>query len=423
MDNKPSRYDKYSAPKYNNPQKKLSDFIPPEKIAQKEIEQSKKPKVNPPTTPETIDTIDLSQKNKTEQKSPKQKRVFKILKNKKILFGVIAILILVSLSGYFLLHKRPIKVVKPIQKIVSPVPTKPISNLVPSNLSGLMVSPSLNNLPVTGVMIENSVFARPQSGLGSASVVFEALAEGGISRFLALFQDTSPNSVGPIRSARPYYVSWDLGFDAPYSHVGGSPEALADINSWNVKDLNQFYNGDYYQRITSRSAPHNVYTSIARLNQLEASDGFGKSVFTSWPRKSDSPLKIPTAKTINLTLSSSDYNVSYAYNSAGNNYLRSEGGTPHIDANTNTQISPKVVIAIVVPWSLEADGYHLSYQTIGTGTAYIFQDGGVTIGQWSKSSNNSQILFTDSSGQSIKLNAGQTWITAVGDTGSVAYTP
>ncbi len=249
------------------------------------------------------------------------------------------------------------------------------------------------------------------------------MAEGGISRFLALFQDTQPSSIGPIRSARPYYVSWDLGFDAPYSHVGGSPEALTDITNWGVKDLNQFYNGNYYQRITSRYAPHNVYTSIARLNQLEASDGFGKSNFTSWPRKPDGPLKIPTAKTINFTLSSADYNVNYIYNPTANDYLRSEGGAPQIDANTNSQISPKVVIAIIVPYALESDGYHLVYQTIGSGTAYIFQDGGVTIGQWSKANNNSQILFTDNSGQNIKLNAGQTWITALGDSNSVSYSP
>ena len=424
MDKKPSRYDRYSAPKYHSPDKKLSDFIPPEKVAQKEIEQVKKSETNISVKSENIETIDLGQKNKTDQKPVKKNNIVSKIKNKKVILILILGLIIIIVISFLVFYKKPTRISSKInQKIVTSAPTKPVSNLVPSNLSGLMVNPSINNLPVTGVMIENSVFARPQSGLGSASVVFEALAEGGISRFLALFQDTSPNSVGPIRSARPYYVSWDLGFDAPYSHVGGSPEALTDITNWNVKDLNQFYNGNYYQRITSRLAPHNVYTSIARLNQLEASDGFGKSIFTSWPRKTDSPLKIPTAKTINLTLSSSDYNVSYQYNPAGNDYLRSEGGAPHIDANTNTQISPKVVIAIVVPWSLEADGYHLVYQTIGTGAAYIFQDGGVTIGQWSKSSNTSQILFTDSSGKSIQLNSGQTWITAIGDTSSVAYSP
>ena len=425
MDKKPSRYDKYSAPKYVNHERKLTEFVPPEKIAEKEIKNGEKIEIKVKANDvEPEDNQNSSENSAIESKPKSKNKYLKFFTKKPVIIIIVLILIAGGLSGYYLISRKTVKAVpKTVQKVVAPTPKKPVSNLVPSNLTGLMVDPSLNNLPVTGVMIENSVFARPQSGLGSAGVVFEALAEGGISRFLALYQDTSPNSVGPIRSARPYYISWDLGFDAPYSHVGGSPEALSDIQNWSVKDLNQFYNGNYYQRISSRAAPHNVYTSIARLNQLEASDGFGKSIFTSWQRKADSPLKIPTAKTINLTLSSSDYNVTYTYNPSTNEYLRDEGGAPHIDANTNTQISPKVVIAIVVPWNLEADGYHLAYQTIGSGTAYIFQDGGVTIGQWSKSSNNSQILFTDSSNQPIKLNAGQTWITAIGDSNSVAYTP
>ena len=432
----PSRYDKYSPPKFHKPKPTNSEFITPEKIAETEIKSAEKQTEAKPmsTEPKYIniesvdETIDMNDNQKQLPKNQKNEKNWfsRMSKKKKILLiTVLALLILLSVGLYFFVfnHKTVTKKPSSNSSNTTKIITKPVSDLVPSNLTGLMVNPSVNNLPVTGVMIENSLFARPQSGLGSAGVVFEALAEGGISRFLALYQDTQPSSVGPIRSARPYYVTWDLGFDAAYSHVGGSPEALADITNWNVKDLNQFYNGNYYQRISSRAAPHNVYTAISTLNQLEASDGFGKSNFTSWPRKSDSPLKVPTAKTINITLSSSDYNVSYAYNPATNEYLRSEGGSPHIDANTNTQISPKVVIAIVVPYSLESDGYHLAYQTIGSGVAYIFQDGGVTIGQWSKSSNTSQILFSDNSGSSIKLNSGQTWITAIGDTGSISYSP
>ncbi len=424
MDEKSSRYDKYTSPKFHQAHKELNDFVSPEEIAKNE--ESENIPIVTPTTGKIIPTVQQEPNNNSSKNMKKSKKLIRQFKKHPKLFSLILILLIIILAGtYYLLvfKKNPVKPPKRIVKSNVQTPLKVVSNLVPSNLTGLLVNPSFNNLPVTGVMIENSDFARPQSGLGSAGVVFEALAEGGISRFLALFQDTQPSSIGPIRSARPYYVSWDLGFDAPYSHVGGSPEALTDITNWGVKDLNQFYNGSYYQRITSRAAPHNVYTSVATLNKLEASDGFGKSNFTSWPRKADSPLKIPTAKTINLTLSSSDYNVNYIYNPTANDYLRSEGGSPQIDANTNSQIAPKVVIAIVVPYALESDGYHLVYQTIGTGAAYIFQDGGVTIGQWSKANNNSQILFTDNSGKEIKLNSGQTWVTAVGDSNSISYSP
>jgi hypothetical protein len=308
--------------------------------------------------------------------------------------------------------------------------TKPkaiISDLVPSTLTGLQVSPSVNKTPVTGVMVENSTYARPQSGLSQAGVVFEALAEGGVTRFLALYQDTAPANVGPIRSVRPYYLQWALGFDASIAHVGGSPDALNDIATWNVKDLNQFYNGSYYHRISSREAPHNVYTAISDLNTLEAKKGYNSVNFTGFPRKTAAPSTKPAAETINLNLSSADYNDTYGYDKTTNTYNRSEDGTPMIDANTNKQVSPTVVIAMVVPWSqgaLDSSGaYYSVYQTIGSGQADIFEDGNVVVGHWSKTSNTSQIQFTDANNQPVKLDAGQTWITAIKTSGEVSYSP
>ena len=339
---------------------------------------------------------------------------------------VAAAIILLAAFGTLLVlshHKKPVTaVVKPaIIKVVKP-------KTVPSTLSGLPVDPSVNKRTVTGVMIENSTDARPQSGLGQAMVVFEAVAEGGVTRFLALYQDTSPSSVGPIRSARPYYIQWALGFDAGYAHVGGSSDGLADIKAWGVRDLDQFANAGAYQRISTRAAPHNVYTSIAALNQLETAKGYTTSTFTGFVRKAkESPSKMPTAKTIDLTLSGPAYNVHYDYNAPTNSYNRSEGGASHIDANTNTQISPKVVIAMVIPESngaLDSSGaYYSNYAVIGSGPVYVFQDGTVTMGQWSKSSNTSQITFTDASGQPIKLNPGQTWLTAVSAPAKVGYAP
>jgi hypothetical protein len=296
------------------------------------------------------------------------------------------------------------------------------STTVPSTLTGLPVDPSVNQRPVTGVMIENSTWARPQSGLGQAGVVFEAIAEGGITRFLALFQDTQPTNVGPIRSVRPYYEQWALGFDAGLAHVGGSPEALSDIKKWKVRDLDEFYNAGYYHRISSRQAPHNMYTGIPTLNQLETKKGFTSSSFTGFPRKRESPAKTPTASVIKFTLSGPDYNVVYRYDAATNSYKRAEAGAAHIDANNGGQIAPKVVIAMIMHYGLEKDGYHSDYNAIGSGPVDIFQDGTVTAGQWSKTSASSQISFTSANGKAIKLNPGTTWLTAIAQSSYVSYT-
>ncbi len=295
---------------------------------------------------------------------------------------------------------------------------------VASNLSGLQVDPAINERPVTGVMIENSLDARPQSGLDQAGVVFEAIAEAGITRFLALFQDTQPDYIGPVRSVRPYYAQWCLSFDCALAHVGGSPEGLSAIRAWGVKDLDQFANSGAYWRISSRYAPHNMYTSISKLQAVEKQKGFGAAKHTPFTRKKETASKTPNATTINFNISSASYNSAFTYKAKTNNYARSEGGAPHYVTDgkgTKTQITPKVVIAMIVPYGLKSDGYHSDYNAVGTGKAYIFQDGTVQIGTWSKSSNGAALKFIGSDNKPIALNPGQTWITALGDTGRLTY--
>lgn len=347
---------------------------------------------------------------------------------KKEWLVLVAVILLIGVGTAVWVFAHPSA--KPVLAKKAPVATKSVAvvpTTVPSTLSGLPVNPSLNSGPVTAVMIENSDGARPQSGLSQAGVVFEAVAEGGVTRFMALYQDTAPNNVGPIRSARPYFVAWALGFDAGYAHVGGSPDGLADIRSWQVRDLDQFFNGSSYHRITTRYAPHNVYTAISTLNQLETAKGYTSSNYTGFARKAAAPTKVPTAATINLSLSGPDYNPTYNYNAATNSYDRSEGGAPQIGANTNARISPKVVIAMVTPearGALDSSGaYYSNYQVIGSGPVDIFQDGLVVSGQWTKSSNTSQIVFTDAAGKTIPLDPGQTWITAVTSSQAIAFTP
>lgn len=305
------------------------------------------------------------------------------------------------------------------------VALKPIVVPITSPLTGMPVSAAQAKLPVTAVMIENSDAARPQAGLSQAGIVFEAVAEGGITRFMALFQEAQPSNVGPIRSLRPYYLQWAMGFDAAVAHVGGSPDALADVNSWGSKDINEFYYGSSFHRISTREAPHNVYTSIAALNSVESNKGWTTSKFTGFSRKSDSPNKSPNATSIDMNPSYADFEVHYSYNPTNNNYLRSEAGTVHMDSNTGTQIEPKVVVAMVVPESqgaLDATGaYYSNYQVIGSGPLYIFQDGTVTTGTWSKAGNADQLQFLDANNNPLKLNAGQTWITALASNGELTY--
>jgi len=346
-----------------------------------------------------------------------------LTRKQQIVCGIVVVVLAFGIGASWTLlhHKRSVVAVEPPHKAKKMVPPK----IIYSTLSGLPVpDESVNQRPVTAVMVENSLDARPQSGLSQAGVVFEAVAEGGVTRFMALYQDTTPTDVGPIRSARPYYISWALGFDAAYAHVGGSDEALADIKAWSVHDMNQFYNGSYYHRVNTRAAPHNVYTGIDTLNKLEAAKGY-TSTFTGFPRGKEAASTPPTATSLDFRLSGPIYDPHYDYNPATNSYDRSEAGEPQTDAATGKQLSPKVVIAMVVPLgrgALDSSGaYYSDYATIGSGQAYIFQNGTLTTGTWAKSSNTAQLTFTDAAGQAIPLNRGQTWISAVSGTNQVSY--
>lgn len=392
-------------------------FVPPEKVAEHEVD-----------APEHIDDeIDMSVPPTDHSEKirwwTRASKWFKALSRKQKAALIVAAVVALSAIGgglYALLKDNGPKV-----KVVPAANVKPVpkSDKVPSTLTGLLVAPDVNKVPVTAVMIENSRDARPQSGLSDAGVVFEAIAEGGITRFMALYQDTSPESVGPVRSVRPYYLDWAHGFDASIAHVGGSPEALQQIKNEGLKDLDQFYNSKYYNRVNSRYAPHNVYTSIPKLNELEASKGIGGSNFTGFARKKDAPAKQPTASAIQVNISSKLYNSSYTYDTATNSYLRTMANQPHVDEKSGKQIAPKVVIALVTRYGIQNDGKHSEYDVVGSGQAIVFQDGTATTVNWQKPAKDKQITFTDNAGKTFALNAGQTWIVAVDNAQKIAWQP
>ena len=284
-----------------------------------------------------------------------------------------------------------------------------------SPLTGLPVaSKAATTQAVTAIMIENSPDARPQSGLKQAGVVFEAIAEGGITRFLTLHQQDKPQLIGPVRSLRMYYVDWLAPFNASVAHVGGSYAALKEIRTSKYRDIDQFFNGSYYWRAADRYAPHNVYTSFAKLDALNKAKGYTSSTFTGFARTDEKPSTKPSATrvTINFNNYASLYNTSYTYDKKSNSYLRYLAGQPHLDREKG-QINPKVVIALKVDeTTVLEDGYRESINAIGSGSAIIFQNGTATQAIWHKASRGKQLTFT-SAGKEIPLVRGQTWIAAV----------
>jgi hypothetical protein len=305
----------------------------------------------------------------------------------------------------------------PVPNTSAPAAVQPKPVVYYSPLTGSVVdSESATKQAVTAVMIENSPDARPQSGLKDSGVVFEAIAEGGITRFLVLYQQQKPTLVGPVRSVRMYYVDWLAAFNASVAHVGGSAAALAEVRGGNYRDIDQFFNAGTYWRAADRYAPHNVYTNFEKLDALNTAKGYTTSEFTGFTRKDSSADAAATATKIAVTISGPLYNSGYTYDAASNTYLRSQGNAPHLDRESG-QIAPRVVIVMKAPMeNVLEDGYREQIGTIGSGQAYVFQDGGVQEVTWNKSSKASQITFKDAAGADVPLARGQTWITVVPDT-------
>lgn len=330
---------------------------------------------------------------------------------KSIAIASAAVVLIAGAIVFATLSQKPTVVVK--------TPTKPASKPVEevkyySPLTGIQVADeAATKMATTAIMIENSPDARPQSGLKQSGVVFEAIAEGGITRFLTLHQQDKPQLIGPVRSLRMYYVDWLAPFNASVAHVGGSANALAEIRNGSYRDIDQFFNSGTYWRAADRYAPHNVYTSFERLDALNQAKGYTESTFTGFSRTDGKPSAAPDATGINVSISGPTYNSSYAWDSATNTYVRYQAGAPHLDREDG-QITPSVVIVLKVAMTkIMEDGYRESITTTGTGEAVLFQNGTAQTVTWSKADRASQIKFTDAAGADIPLVRGQTWITAV----------
>jgi hypothetical protein len=353
---------------------------------------------------------------------PKAPSWFHRHKKLAIILGIAAVLVIGggTATALYLFNKKPAASPAPAKVITPVVKPEPVKYYSP--LTGALVpDQAATTQAVTAVMIENSPDARPQSGLKQSGVVFEAIAEGGITRFAALYQQDKPSLVGPVRSVRMYFVDWIAAFNASVAHVGGSLAALNEVRNGNYRDIDQFFNGSYFYRATDRYAPHNVYTTFDKLDALNASKGYTTSTFTGFTRKDSVAATTPTATSMSVNISSGLYDSSYTYNATTNTYDRSEGGAPHMDRESG-QISPRVVIVMTIPErTVLEDGYREQIDAIGSGKAVIFQDGTVQEVTWSKASMLGQITFTDANSKDVPLARGQTWLTSVPSDGGVTW--
>lgn len=287
-----------------------------------------------------------------------------------------------------------------------------------SKLSGMNLERALERDWPMAVVIENYAPIRDQqSGLNEAAIVYETLTEGGITRFLAIFNGDSVDRIGPVRSARPYFVSWASEYRAALAHVGGSPEALENLkNNARVLNIDEFADSKTIIRLRQYSAPHNAYTSTdAILKKLMDAD---------YEKPLDAPRFIfkeaddvsGDIRLISVNFSTEPYLVKYIFDEDEKKYLRYNGETPHHNIK-----AANVIIQYTSQEILDHE-QRRRIQTTGTGRAIVFRDGQAFEAIWQRDASVNDpnqppsatfTRFFDKQGKEIELNRGQTWIEVV----------
>lgn len=366
--------------------------------------------------------LDVIKDNKTNKNNPLNKKIADInqwLKDhKKItLVGLVVFILLILIISFFLMSKNN----NNSEKIIEGKYTKKVVEKKPkeyfSQLSGLKLpDEAATKKHIVCSIIENSIDARPQSGLKKAGMVFEAQAEGGITRFLSIWQNEEPRLIGPIRSVRQYYIDWAAGYNCGLAHVGGSPDGLEMIRSGKYAvDLDQFFNSGFFWRSSDRYAPHNVYSDLGKLTELSKNKGVKEPNIKPLTRTDSTQILNTDVKVTKFStnVSFGAYNSEFTYNTETRTYLRTQNGVPHNDREEG-QISPSAVLVINADTRYQSDGHHLNIDTLSSGKrAWLFQNGIVLNVKWRRNNVKDALEIIDDSGKPVQVVRGQLWVTAI----------
>lgn len=309
------------------------------------------------------------------------------------------------------------------------------------------------------VMVENAPDSRPHSGISDADIVFEAVAEGGVTRFMPIYYcdvQRYDTLIAPVRSARSYFVDWASGFNWPmYVHVGGAniagpADALGQISQygWNLEnDMNQFSIGyPTFVRNANRlgrkvATEHTMETSTERLWEVAEDRGWTnmsperrigrtlyeeedwKDGYTGWSFQEEIPAPGDVRSISHEFWSGySQYDVRWEYDPDTNSYNRFMGGEPHTDLNNGDQVQANTVIVLLTQEKGPIDELkHMLYTTTGSGNALVFMNGEVVEAAWVKKSRTAELEFKDRKGEELELARGMVWISVVDTSTEVDY--
>lgn len=323
-------------------------------------------------------------------------------KSKKRICLILILLVLIGFGGFYLFNN--------FDEVKEKVTEEPIKKLK-------IVDEDSKTRPIA-VMINNNHVAWPHAGLNDAYLAYEILAEGGITRIMALFKDKDTEKIGSVRSARPYYLDYALENDAIYVHYGWSDKAKSDISSLGVDNINGLTASSVFWRDSSlnKATEHTVFTSMKKINEYSKEHGYDrdtdKDLLLNYSvDEIDLSKREDAIKADTVFMKYSYYTTaSYEYDSEKKVYKRYMSDTPHVDAVTGDQYTFKNIIITPIETHTYDSYGRLELDNIGSGEGYFITLGYAIPITWSKDSRSSQTVYKNMDGEEIKVNDGNTFI-------------
>jgi Protein of unknown function (DUF3048) N-terminal domain/Protein of unknown function (DUF3048) C-terminal domain len=297
-----------------------------------------------------------------------------------------------------------------------------------SYLDGAAAPDDLAHRLPLAIMIDDVAAARPQSGLSSASIVYQAMIDSLANRYMLIFQEGTATDIGPVRSARPYYVSWAAEYKALFGHFGGDAETLQRVIPamsayiYNEDDLS--HGSCPYHRIATRPAPHNAYTNSSALISCAAKRDY-PAVYQALPTRTfvdDTPAgERPASQTISIPYVSEK--ISYLYDPVIDSYFRFVNGQTEIDPANGQPVMARDIVVLFQPYAIvpSLDEMRPKVTNVGSGKAIVFEEGRAIAGTWKKPSNVALTQVYDAQGKPIPLVRGELFIQSVPPGTAVTY--
>lgn len=266
------------------------------------------------------------------------------------------------------------------------------------------------------VILDNTEQARPQSGLEAAELIYEVPVEGGLTRLLAMFTQ-SVDIVGPIRSARPYFIDLAREYGAILAHAGGSPEAIATLAGGQTDHLDEIYGSIQVQgafwRTPDRPKPSNLYASSEALIKAAKNEKYNMGIQSRFLSLAspDQEINGTPVKDLTIFYPNRQAEARYVYNPDRKVYERYTAGKPHLTSKGEQLIAANVIVQFVHYRYMDGDG-RLQLLMHGEGKALVFREGKLLPALWKKMPGEFT-TFTDEKGKSLAMLPGTTWVQVV----------